>query len=147
MSQVIHFYHKEDPYYEFTNFALFPIRLNGKVWPTSEHYFQAHKHAGTPLEDQIQAAAAPSIAFKLGQSQPCRPNWHAIKDAIMREAVLAKFNQHSHLRELLLATGDALLVEHTENDRYWGDGGDGSGKNMLGQILMNVREQLGREKV
>ena len=34
------------------------------------------------------------------------------------------------------------FVEHTENDSYWGDGGDGSGKNMLGQILMDVRELL-----
>jgi predicted NAD-dependent protein-ADP-ribosyltransferase YbiA (DUF1768 family) len=28
---------------------------------------------------------------------------------------------------------------------YWGDGGDGSGKNMLGRILMEVREQLSTE--
>ena len=63
----------------------------------------------------------------------------------MRKAVLAKFTQHPRLRELLLFTGDALLIEHTVNDRYWGDGGDGSGKNMLGQVLMSVREQLRRE--
>ena len=39
-------------------------------------------------------------------------------------------------------SGDAKLVEHTENDSYWGDGGDGSGRNMLGQILMQVRDEL-----
>ena len=60
----------------------------------------------------------------------------------MHEAVLAKFTQHADLREILLGTGDAKIVEHTENDAYWGDGGDGSGKNMLGQILMRVREEL-----
>ena len=43
---------------------------------------------------------------------------------------------------LLLSTGDAKLVEHTENDSYWGDGGDGSGRNMLGQILMQIRTEL-----
>jgi hypothetical protein len=53
-----------------------------------------------------------------------------------------KFTQHPHLRALLLSTGDALLVEHTENDSCWGDGGDGSGKNRLGQILMRVRDEL-----
>ena len=42
----------------------------------------------------------------------------------------------------LLGAGDARIVEHTANDAYWGDGGDGSGKNMLGQILMRVREEL-----
>ena len=42
----------------------------------------------------------------------------------------------------VLSTGDSKLVEHTENDDYWGDGGDGSGKNMLGRILMEVRTSL-----
>lgn len=46
------------------------------------------------------------------------------------------------LREVLLATGGARIVEHTENDAYWGDGGDGGGKNKLGQVLMSVREEL-----
>jgi predicted NAD-dependent protein-ADP-ribosyltransferase YbiA (DUF1768 family) len=46
------------------------------------------------------------------------------------------------LGALLLATGDARLVEHTENDAYWGDGGDGSGRNELGRILMAVRAAL-----
>lgn len=60
----------------------------------------------------------------------------------MREALIAKFEQHETLRTLLLSTGDAKLVEHTENDSYWGDGGDGSGRNMLGQLLMEVRQKL-----
>jgi ribA/ribD-fused uncharacterized protein len=60
----------------------------------------------------------------------------------MRTAVRAKFNQHDNLRELLFSTGDAKLVEHTERDDYWGDGGDGQGKNMLGRILMEVRSEL-----
>src|SRR3954463_11250275 len=50
------------------------------------------------------------------------------EDSIMHAAVLAKFTQHADLRETLLATGDSKIVEHTENDAYWGDGGDGSGK-------------------
>ena len=60
----------------------------------------------------------------------------------MREAVRAKFRQHPSLRTLLLSTADAYIVEHSRNDAYWGDGGDGSGKNMLGRILMEVREEL-----
>jgi len=50
------------------------------------------------------------------------------------------------LREILLGTGDAKLVEHTENDSYWGDGGDGSGKNRLGILLMRLRDELRAEK-
>jgi ribA/ribD-fused uncharacterized protein len=63
----------------------------------------------------------------------------------MLEAVRAKFTQHDDLKEILLGTGDAKLVEHTEWDSYWGDGGDGSGKNRLGHILMQVREELRRQ--
>ena len=49
----------------------------------------------------------------------------------MAEAVHAKFAQNPALLAVLLSTGTAVLVEHTPRDSYWGDGGDGSGKNML----------------
>ena len=71
-----------------------------------------------------------------------RRDWESAKVNVLREAVLAKFTQHVDLRELLLATGDAKIVEHTEQDDYWGDGGNGRGKNMLGRILMEVRQTL-----
>jgi len=60
----------------------------------------------------------------------------------MLEAVRTKFTQHDDLRAILLGTGNARIVEHTTNDSYWGDGGDGSGRNRLGEILMQVREEL-----
>jgi N-glycosidase YbiA len=83
-------------------------------------------------------------AARLGRDrkQTLRRNWESVKVAVMRAAVLAKLTQHEELRTLLLATGAARLVEHTENDDYWGDGGDGRGKNMLGRILMEVCESL-----
>ena len=60
----------------------------------------------------------------------------------MLAALRAKFSQHHQLRTLLLGTGCAQLIEHTRNDSYWGDGGDGSGQNMLGKLLMQVRGEL-----
>lgn len=60
----------------------------------------------------------------------------------MFDALKAKFTQHEDLRKLLLKTEDKILIEHTENDSYWGDGGDGSGKNKLGKLLMKLRENL-----
>jgi len=60
----------------------------------------------------------------------------------MRRVVRAKFLQHRHLGDVLVSTGDAEIVEHTARDSYWGDGGDGKGKNMLGRILMEVRAEL-----
>ena len=71
-----------------------------------------------------------------------RDDWESIKDDVMRVAVFNKFSQNKEIGKLLLATNDAHLVEHTSNDAYWADGGDGSGKNMLGLILMDTRELL-----
>jgi N-glycosidase YbiA len=141
---VIRFYGIGEEYGCFSNFSAHAIRLKGMMWATSEHYFQAQKFAGTEREQEVRFAKSPSVAARLGRSRehPLRPDWESVKDAIMREAVLAKFTQHADLRQILLNTGTAVLVEHTANDAYWGDGGDGSGRNMLGQILMSVRDEL-----
>ena len=148
METVIHFYRTSDEYGCFSNFAPFAIELAGKLWPTSEHYFQAQKFAGTEHEEAIRLAKSPMIAARMGRdrSKPFRADWESVKDDIMREAVSAKFSQHPEIREVLLATGKAKIVEHTEKDSYWGDGGDGSGRNMLGRILMEVREALQHQK-
>ena len=144
MPDPIKFYSVAASYGEFSNFAPYPIRLKGKVWATSEHYFQAQKFAGTPHETKIRKAASPMKAAELGRTRKVRirDNWDHTKDNVMLEAVRAKFTQHNDLKELLIDTGDALLIEHTENDDYWGDGGNGKGKNKLGKILMKVREEL-----
>jgi ribA/ribD-fused uncharacterized protein len=68
--------------------------------------------------------------------------WEEIKDDVMRTAVRAKFAQHGRLKRLLLETGDARLAEHSANDAYWADGGDGRGRNMPGVILMEIRGEL-----
>jgi len=140
----IRFYRLNEPYGEFSNFSPHPVELNGRVWPTSEHYFQAQKFAGTEHEEAVREAKSPMIAARMGRSRerPLRSDWESIKDDTMRDALRAKFTQHPSLRSLLLHTGDAELIEHTKNDRYWADGGDGTGKNRLGQLLMELRTEL-----
>jgi ribA/ribD-fused uncharacterized protein len=144
MDAVIHFCAVEGPYGYMSNFAPYPIKLDGRSWPTTEHYFQAQKFAGTGYEEDIRRARTPMIAARLGRddSMPIRSDWEQVKDDIMLEAVRAKFAQHSELLHQLLKTGSARIVEHTAKDTYWGDGGDGTGKNMLGCILMQVRDEL-----
>ena len=144
MPRVIKFYLVDRPYGEFSNFAAFPIELDGKIWPTSEHYFQAQKFVGTSHEEEIRIVESPMKAAKMGRDRkrPLRSDWENVKDEIMRQAVDAKFCQHGVLRGLLMSTENALLIEHTTNDSYWGDGGDGTGKNRLGEILMEVRQRL-----
>lgn len=146
MPDPIHFYSTAGEYGEFSNFAPFPIQLAGKTWPTAEHYFQAQKFVGTEHKEAIRTTKSPMIAARMGRDRkkPLRKDWESIKDNIMRDAVRAKFTQHAELRDLLLSTGSAQIVERTENDAYWGDGGDGSGQNRLGQILMEIRGELAK---
>lgn len=143
-AKTIRFYSVGAEYGEFSNFAPYPITLKGKRWPTSEHYFQAQKFASSRDQEEIRAANTPMLAASWGRDRKrkLRRDWERVKVAVMREAVEAKFRQHDELRALLLDTGDATLVEHTENDDFWGDGGDGSGRNELGRILMAVRDRL-----
>lgn len=144
MPDAIRFYLTDAPYGEFSNFAAFPIRLKDREWPTSEHYFQAQKFAGTPHEEELRQAKSPMVVARMGRdrARPLRADWESVKDDVMRDAVGAKIEQHPSLRALLLGTGDAELIEHTKNDNYWGDGGDGTGRNMLGKILMEIRATL-----
>ena len=140
----IYFYTTRSDYGCFSNFSSHGVELAGEYWATTEHYFQAQKFPKTAHCDQIRQAKTPKAAAKMGRdrSRPLRKDWEEVKDDIMRKDVLRKFETHPEIREILLATGDEEIVENSPIDYYWGCGKDGSGKNMLGQILMEVREIL-----
>jgi len=145
----IKFYHSHEPYYEFTNFATqYPIQLDGRSWPTTEHYFQAQKFIGTPYEEAIRRQPNARGAFDMSRNPSVshwrRGDWDQVKNDIMLKCLKAKFTQHKSLKKLLLGTGDKRLIEHTSNDSYWGDGRDGSGQNKLGKLLMQVRKELSK---
>ena len=135
------------------------ILLDDEVWPTVEHYYQAQKSPDPAYRQAIRAASTPGRAKRLaappdaprrvaGQSWfrkngvPPRPDWHEIKLDIMRRADRAKFAQHPDLAGLLLATGDAELVEDSPSEPYWGVGPDGRGGNWAGRVLMEIRQEL-----
>jgi len=141
----IYFYGpKGKPYGCFSNFSPHGFELDGTWWPTSEHYFQAQKFAGTSYAEEIRRARTPSEAAKMGRrrSHPLRSDWEQVKDQVMLQGDLRKFEMHAGIRSVLLATGDQVLVENAPRDYYWGCGTDGSGQNKLGQILMEVRNLL-----
>ena len=141
----IYFYAaREEPYGCFSNFSAHPFALDSAWWPTSEHYFQAQKFAGSPRCEQIRRAQSPRVAANMGRSRqhPLRPDWEQVKDTLMLQGVLKKFETHADIRAILLGTGDEEIVENAPNDYYWGCGADGSGKNKLGLTLMQVRSIL-----
>lgn len=141
----IYFYiEREQPYGCFSNFSAHGFILDELYWITSEHYFQAQKFVGTPYLDKVRQTKTPKDAANMGRDRalPLRSDWIQVKDNVMRKAVLQKFRTHADIREILLATEDEVLVENSPIDYYWGCGQDGSGKNKLGLILMEVREVL-----
>jgi ribA/ribD-fused uncharacterized protein len=142
--ETIKFYKINDEYGYFSNFAPYPIFIDGFMWLTVEHYFQANKFDNFEIRDRIRLLKSPMMAAKEGRSKknPLRDDWEQTKDELMKKALLFKFLQHHQLKIELLNTRDAVLIEHTSNDKYWADGGDGSGSNRLGQLLMNVREEI-----
>jgi ribA/ribD-fused uncharacterized protein len=142
--ETIYFYAKDEPFGEFSNFAPFGVEMDGVWWATVEHYFQAQKFNDADYRETIRKSSSAKDAANLGRSRkiPIKPDWDLIKDEIMFQVVLKKFQTHAALRDMLIETGNNQIVENSLNDYYWGGGLDGSGQNRLGHILMKVRELL-----
>jgi N-glycosidase YbiA len=143
----IKFYKLKDMYGCFSNFSRHSFELDGRIWKTSEHYFQAQKYVNTPRFEQIADAETPRIAADLGRDRsiPLRHDWEQVKDDMMRKAVRAKVEQHPTIKSLLLSTGDDTIMEDSPIDYYWGIGADGTGFNMLGKILMEIRDDIRKD--
>lgn len=113
---------------------------------TVEHGFHAAKTLSMEEELDILAANTPGQAKRLGRKCTLRPDWENVKDDVMRTLLRKKF-AIPELRDKLLATGDAKLIEGTTwHDNYWGvcscEKCGGRGKNRLGELLMEIREEL-----
>lgn len=140
----IYFYSTKDQYGAFSNFSKHEFELDGQIWPTSEHYFQAQKFDDRAYREKIRTTQSPMIAARLGRSRkvPIRADWEEIKVEIMHKAVVAKISSYPELQTLLLSTRQEEIIEKTTNDYYWGCGTNGTGRNMLGKILMEIRDKL-----
>jgi len=143
----IYFYKADQPYGCFSNFSPHPVTIDGKHWPTVEHYYQAHKLLGTPdqrLMEVIRQVRTPEEAAAIGRdcARTIRIDWNTAKQNVMWRGVLTKFLTHRDIQTILLNTGDEWLVENSPRDYYWGCGKDRTGENQLGRMLMRVRTQI-----
>jgi ribA/ribD-fused uncharacterized protein len=144
----IKFYSNSETFKEFSNFYPAKFTIDGKEYPTVEHYFQAMKFTSNPdYQDQVVAASTPAKAKTMGATKvmPIRRDWDTVREDVMRNALRAKFTQNDELKKLLLSTGNAILQEASSTDVYWGIGKTGKGKNRLGILLMELRDQLSAE--
>ena len=128
-----------------SNFHPTPIVVDGRTYPTAEHYYQACKAATDEGHEMVRAAPTPAQAKKCARQLPRPPNWDRERLEVMRVALLAKFRQHPDLRALLLSTGERPIHEAAPHDATWG-WLDGRGQDLLGRLLMEVRAQLRQEE-
>lgn len=140
----IKFYRTKDPYGFLGNYYRARTFIYGRWWNWNEQPYQAAKTTVQSEIDAIWAAPKANESRLLGQKVTMRPDWDAVKRSVMKECCMAKFLQHSDLRKQLMDTGTEELIEDTttSNDTYWGCGTNGDGQNMLGKILMEIRNLL-----
>lgn len=147
-------------YYHFlSNFHPSPFVYEGEVWPTVEHFYQAHKTEIIELRNRIRVVSSPALAKKLGnyktyQGQPVvRDNWGTLRQHYMKMAIDMKFDQNRDLAVLLVETYGKDLVEgNMWHDNFWGrcmceqckNARKVVGQNWLGCLLKEKRMQLMR---
>jgi hypothetical protein len=148
MKEIRFYRSSERPYGVFSNLYRCDIEFEGAVYPTAEHAYQAGKPRKEQVREWLMAAPTPALLAMAAHGLyvwDVRPEWSKVKFDRMFRILRAKFSQHSHLRETLMNTGDARLVEAGTVDnavnRLWGEV-NGKGKNMLGVLLMRVRSEL-----
>ncbi|MGB5631157.1 MAG: NADAR family protein [Waterburya sp.] len=140
----IFFYSKCPEYSWLSNFSNSKFTLDDLKWSSVEHFYQAQKFLETETFEQIRRSATPLKARKAGQNRSLvpRPDWHQVKEEVMRRAIYAKFEQNKQLKLRLLATGEEELIHHSSRDLFWGCNKEGIGDNRLGKIIMEIRHSL-----
>ncbi|OWU81244.1 hypothetical protein ATO6_24075 [Oceanicola sp. 22II-s10i] len=150
--QEIRFYRaNERPYGAFSNLYRREIVFEGERFATSEHAYQAGKARKPAVKKWLMDAPTPALLAMAAHGLyywDISPGWSKLKFDRMRAVLRAKFTQHEDLCELLLSTGKIRLVESATVDnavnRLWGEV-DGKGQNMLGEMLMELRDELSRD--
>lgn len=126
-----------------SNFFYSPMEFEGLLFPTAEHAYQAQKARDPAMRKQFaDATMKPGVAKRLGRMVKMRDEWDHVKVGVMREIIRAKFSNKLHLRAALMDTHPAVLIEENSwGDTFWGEY-KGKGANMLGRILMEVRNEI-----
>ncbi len=138
------FFYEQDHYY-LSNFSAFMVEWSGRVFPTSDHAYHYAKFPDDHLKQMaIAVASSAHLAFKMAErwKQYRRQDWDAIKVMTMREILREKVRQHEYVRRKLLETGDRELIENSWRDDFWGWGPQRDGRNMLGKLWMEVRDEI-----
>lgn len=127
-----------DDYWFLSNMFVSPIEYKGIKYLCVEGAFQAQK---CPERASEFTHLRGFEAKKLGKTVKLRKDWGDVRVPIMLELLEIKFSK-PELQKKLIATGDLELIEDNEwRDTFWGKC-HGKGRNMLGRLLMVVRDEL-----
>jgi len=142
----VQYFSRADVDEPFGTYSHHPFNLEQRSWPSVEHYFQAMKFNDEAYQERIRIADSPTQARKLGRTRlkRIRRNWKDVKAAYMTRAVYTKCRSYPDIARRLI-TNQNQLIENSLYDYFWGCGRDRRGKNMYGQVLMNVRDKLRQE--
>jgi hypothetical protein len=138
----IRFHSKSPDVAWLSNFAEYGgFSLEGRSWKSVEHFYQAMKFLDPGIQARIQGAESPLKAKKAASDPDLSPrsDWEAIREGVMKEGLRAKFGQN---RKLLFDTGQQPLIHASSSDLFWGRNEAGEGRNRLGSLLEEVREEL-----
>ncbi len=140
----VFFYAGDNEFHCFSNFYRSSMEIDGKLWATVEHYYQAMKSPSLPDQEAMRLAASPGQAKRMGQRTIIKEDWEKIKFDVMLKALRLKF-ANPDLRAILLKTAQRPIYEDSPSDKIWGTGtlkGTGPGRNLLGVALMQVRQEI-----
>jgi ribA/ribD-fused uncharacterized protein len=136
---VIRFWGINGQYGPLSNFYPVKIHVDGKDWPSVEHYYQAQKSTDEAIQEFIRQAKTPVEAKRIGLfGIRLRDDWDSIREDVMRKALEAKFTRNRRCRRVLISTGQAVLFEDDSVPTFW----SGRGQNKLGLLLMDIRENI-----
>jgi len=147
MENEIKFYRASGKHGFLSNLYRRPITFEGMSFSCSEAAYQYGKPKDYEVANWIVNAPKPHLIAASAHallSFDIRPDWNTIKVDRMRNVLKAKFSSDGNydLVELLISTFPAILIEESKTDAFWGIGKKGTGKNMLGILLMEIRDQL-----
>lgn len=140
----IGFYPRE--FFVFDNFSAFKVCVDGVLYSTVEHAYQAYKFLETAPEvvKEIIESYSPSEAKKIAHANQDkqRNDWDDIKLEVMENLLRLKIEQNPYVKKKLLETGTFLICEDSPKDNFWGIGEDRKGRNELGKLWMKLRKEL-----
>lgn len=144
LDEYIGFYPRE--FFALDNFSSFGIVMDGKLYPTVEHAYQAGKFVETAIEiaEEIRLCLSAHEAKRIAHANIAMQakNWDDIKVDFMEKLLRLKLEQNSYVKQKLLQTKGYLICEDSPKDRFWGIGENRDGKNMLGKLWMKLREEI-----